>query len=226
MPPRPLDDAASDANPQGDDTTTDVNAPSDDATPGDAADDARNQSESGEGDTGAEASAEGGCGALDTPANCSACGLACGTSTGTPSCNGSTCSYACNAGHQDCNAAKAPDRDGCECAGTACCSGQCQTAHSNGKGDSFYDCVATKTHNQTQANEACAAASGACSPSSVGCNCIIILGCGSTAQSVCGSAGGKCYCWQYSGPNQGTVQESSGSNCSASCGSGSDPTWN
>jgi hypothetical protein len=43
---------------------------------------------------------------------------------------------------------------------------------------------------------------------------------------VCGSAGGKCYCWQYAGPNPGTVKTASASNCVAVCGSGSDPAWN
>ena len=48
---------------------------------------------------------------------------------------------------------------------------------------------------------------------------------GTTAHSVCGSSGGKCYCWQYSGQNPGKV-ESEGSSCSASCGGGGDPSWN
>ena len=169
---------------------------------------------------------EAGCG-LGTPASCSACGVSCNTSTGAPSCNGTTCSYACNAGRQDCNASKAPDTDGCECAGNGCCSGKCQTSHANGKGNNFYDCNATGTHNQGQAAEACAALAGStsCSSSNAPCNCILFI-CGAQAQSVCASSGGKCYCWQYSGPNAGTVQESSGSSCSASCGSSSDPTWN
>ena len=89
----------------------------------------------------------------------------------------------CNAGLQDCNGSKAPDTDGCECAGTGCCSGKCQTAHSNGNGQTFYDCAAGKTHNETQAGEACAAltgGSGACSAKSAGCNCVLLL-CGSQA---------------------------------------------
>jgi hypothetical protein len=36
---------------------------------------------------------------------------------------------------------------------------------------------------------------------------------------------GKCYCWQYDGPNAGRVEAVSGS-CKAACGSGSDPSWN
>jgi hypothetical protein len=213
----------------GDEPASDVDAAASDAATRDDAGDAQSQGPpDGGGEGGVDAEGEGGCGPLDTPANCSACGLACSTGTGSPSCNGSTCSYACNAGRSDCNASIAPDTDGCECAGTGCCSGKCQTAHSNGESGSFYDCTTTKTYNQTQAGEACAAltgTSGACSSSSVGCNCFL-LSCRSQAQSVCGSSGGKCYCWQYSGPNAGTAQETNGSNCSASCGSGSDPAWN
>jgi hypothetical protein len=48
---------------------------------------------------------------------------------------------------------------------------------------------------------------------------------GMTANSVCGSANGKCYCWQYQGPNRGKV-ESESSGCSASCGGNGDPSWN
>jgi hypothetical protein len=232
--PRTTPDAATEATTSSGDQETlpaadadpDV-ATDDDATSDDAATDAPTEvavvdaaPEAGTGPV------DSGCG-LGTTASCSACGVACNTSTGTPSCSGATCEYTCNANRKDCNAAKAPDTDGCECAGTACCSDKCQTAHANGAGDTYYDCNASGTYNQGQAAEACAAFAGstACSSSSVGCNCLLIL-CGATAQSVCGSAGGKCYCWQYSGPNAGTVQEASGSSCSASCGSSSDPSWN
>jgi hypothetical protein len=192
-------DALPEVNTEGDDESiaeVDSAAAAEDAGQGDAGDAPPvGFSDSGGNDSAAEA----GCGLLDTTVNCSACGVACRTSTGGPSCNGSTCSYACNAGRQDCNASQAPDTDGCECAGTGCCSDKCQTAHSNGNGQTFYDCTTAKTYNQTQAGEACAAlmgSSGACSAKSVGCNCLF-LSCRSQAQSVCGSSGGECYCWQY-----------------------------
>src|ERR1019366_1593656 len=50
-----------------------------------------------------DAPTEAGC-ALGTPAHCSACGVACSSGTGAPTCSNSTCSYACAAGRQDCNA--------------------------------------------------------------------------------------------------------------------------
>ena len=65
-----------------------------------------------------------GCGALNTADNCSACGDKCASTTTveiSTACNGdsngfgSTCSYTCANGYQDCNAANAPNLDGCEC---------------------------------------------------------------------------------------------------------------
>lgn len=167
---------------------------------------------------------------LSSTASCGSCSAACNTKTGAASCNGTTCSYQCNSGLMDCNAGSAPDTDGCECSTPACCGTGCQTTHSDGVGQSFYDCNAPKSYNQSQAQSACTAYTGsaaACTPSTTCCNGLQIgnLCLGMTAHSVCGSTGGKCYCWQYQGPNSGKV-ESEGSGCSASCGGGSDPSWN
>ncbi len=163
--------------------------------------------------------------------SCGACGVTCSSNTGTASCNGSTCSYQCNSGLTDCNGSKSPDTDGCECSTPACCGTGCQTTHGNGVGQNYYDCTATKTFNQSQATEACnsymsANGGGSCSQSTTCCNGIDIVVClGTTTSSVCGSAGGTCYCWQYQGPNPGHVEKVSGS-CKVACGSSSDPTWN
>ena len=168
-----------------------------------------------------------GCGPLNEVAHCSACGVACDMATGSPYCDGSGCSYACNAGRMDCNASAAPNADGCECAGDGCCGRGCQTAHRNGIGDAFYDCEDSGTFDQGQATKACAAftgASGACSASASGCDCLRV--CQSVARSVCGTSGGACYCWQYAGPHPGTVQAPEGFPCGASCGGAPDPTWN
>ena len=59
-------------------------------------------------------------------------GLACSTTAGAPSCNGTTCSYVCTSNRQDCNGGAAPDKDGCECAGTGCCGTGCQTIRHGG----------------------------------------------------------------------------------------------
>jgi hypothetical protein len=146
--------------------------------------------------------------------------------TGTPSCNGTKCGYACRSGRADCNASKTgADTDGCECATLACCGTACQTTHSNGVGQTFPDCVALGTYEQAQAQAACTAFTGnggQCASSTVMC-LLIILG---PVQSVCGSASGKCYCWDYAGMGAGTVQTASVSSCSAVCPMTMDPAWN
>jgi hypothetical protein len=166
---------------------------------------------------------------LSSTSSCGACKVGCNTDTGTASCDGNTCSYQCNTGLRDCNAGTAPDTDGCECASPDCCGSICQTTHSNGVGQSFYDCNAPGTHDQSQAQAACTAYTGsasACRPSTMCCSGNIIVAClGITAKSVCGSANGQCYCWQYEGTNPGRVQ-AEGTFCTASCGSGNDPSWN
>jgi hypothetical protein len=110
--------------------------------------------------------------------------------------------------------------DGCACATPGCCAAGCQTVHSNGEGQSFYDCAALDTYDQTQAMEACTAFTGnstQCTLSSTFCS--------STSDSVCSAAALTCRCWQYSGPNPGTVQ-SPFLGCSAQCGASTDPKWN
>ncbi len=169
---------------------------------------------------------------LSSTATCGACeNAACSTKTGAASCNGTTCSYKCNAGLTDCNAATAPDTDGCECATPGCCSGACQTTHANGVGQSFYDCNAKGTVSSAQATEACVAftgSAGQCSSSQICCAlglgglCLL----GSTAMSVCGSVQGQCFCWQYSGGAPGTVQAVGSGKCTAACGASTDVSWN
>lgn len=165
---------------------------------------------------------------LSSTATCGACNAACSTKTGAASCNGTTCSYRCNTGLSDCNAATAPDTDGCECATPGCCNGGCQTTHTNGVGDSFYDCNPVGTYSVGEARAACEAftgSSGQCSGSSLCCALNLVGLCvGTTSESICGSVQGTCFCWQYSGNAPGTVQTVNGK-CTASCGSTSDPAW-
>jgi len=172
-------------------------------------------------DSGPDAPAEAGC-PLGTPANCPACGVACSTANGVPSCGGSACTYACNAGRQDCNASTAPNTDGCECAGTGCCGTGCQTVHSSGipSPANYYDCNPTGSSTQTQAMAACteAGASG-CSAKNATCGGILGFG-GTSTSAACGTVGTSCYCWVYSGQNAGEVH--AGSNgCTIACSSGS-----
>jgi hypothetical protein len=110
--------------------------------------------------------------------------------------------------------------DACACAGPSCCVASCQTTHSNGEGQTFRDCVALGTYDQAQATEACTAFTGdstQCTLSSTFCT--------TSSYAVCSVAASACRCWQYSGPNPGTVQTPI-LGCSAQCGSSTDPTWN
>ena len=144
--------------------------------------------------------------------------------TGTPSCVAAKCVYACHAGRADCKTA--PDTNGCECATPGCCGMACQTVHSNGVGQSFYDCVAQGTYSPTQAQAACTAFTGnggQCAASTT--NCLVVV---ASVLAVCGSASGKCYCWDYGGTQMGvgTVQTATVASCSAVCSAGGDPPWN
>jgi hypothetical protein len=201
--------------------------------PNDGAEDASESPEAGVVDSGemlvdsgtVPDATDSGCGATSTVENCSACGVACSTSTGTPSCNGTTCAYTCNSNRQDCNGATAPDTDGCECTGTACCGTGCQTAHSSGLTSpaNYYDCDPTGNTTQAEALAACTGTGGTgCAAKNTSCGGILGFG-GTSTSAACGTVGSTCYCWIYSGQNSGQVH-SGGSGCSISCSSGS--AWN
>jgi hypothetical protein len=161
-----------------------------------------------------------GCGPTNTITNCSACGLACDVvHSNSPVCNGVTCGYgSCHSGYSDCDTT-APDTDGCECATPSCCGSSCATTHSNGLGTNYYDCTAKSTYNSTQGTEACGAYTG----NQATCTTLSCTGPGSN-QVVCGTTGGKCACWNYSGSNVGHVTTSPNTTCY--CPASTDPTWN
>jgi hypothetical protein len=142
----------------------------------------------------------GGCGTPDTVDNCGACGVKCNKTTGTPSCAGATCTYVCAAGHSNCNASS-PDTDGCECATPGCCGTGCETTHTDGVGQAYFDCNPRATYTEAAAFAACTAY--AKSVGSSGANCVGPLTCtGSSVPTVCfTTSGGQCasYCWQYTG---------------------------
>jgi hypothetical protein len=150
---------------------------------------------------------DGGCESTDTIQHCSACGVACNTSTGTPMCNGFSCSYSCASNKVDCNGGTAPDSDGCECAGTACCGPSCETAHESGipSPATYYNCSATGNNNQIEATAVCLGVGGTgCANQTASCGGILGFG-GTTTNAVCGTVSNTCYCWVYSGQNSGTV---------------------
>ena len=116
----------------------------------------------------------GGCATSTTStSNCGGCGNACKpVGAASDTCNGLSCSYTCNTGRYDCNMNTPPDTDGCECtgSGTGCCGASCQTAHSNGTGQSYYDCNPLKTYTSITAVEACLAYSAAIGGTSANCS--------------------------------------------------------
>jgi hypothetical protein len=163
---------------------------------------------------------------------CGGCQNACDTTTGTPSCNGTTCSYTCKPGYGDCNAATPPDLDGCETAlDTSANCGACGTtcpmctAHSNGRGQTFYDCTKANTYNQAEAQAACAAyGQGTCTNVTSSCE-------GGSESAVCECGAGFLApgtCWAYAGQNKGMVYSVTGALgvCSPCNASSSLAPWN
>jgi len=144
------------------------------------------------------------------PANCGACGQVCAAPNATATCVQGTCNIGgCSPGFVDCNGVVA---DGCECEGTACCGSGCQTKHSNGLGQSFFDCTALGTYNQMQANEAAQAWPQVGTVTTVLCD----SGSALTKQTAT-----QCATWAYSGTASGHVVV--GSTCV--CPSITDASW-
>ncbi len=191
------------------DSGNDANDAGGDAVVEDAASDAADASDTG-------------CGALNTVDNCSSCGAACDASSASAvSCTGTTCQYTCKPGFSNCNTT-APDLGGCECATPSCCGSSCATTHTNGVGESYWDCVDAGTYDQTQAGKACTAytnAQFACSPAS----CVGDAG----DLVICGSPdGGACGCWDYTGTDKGYVFKSNSPEAGCFCPNTTDSIWN
>ena len=180
------------------------------------------------------------------PGNCGACGRACSAfNVATAQCSAGLCTSSCSGVHANCTMPAQPTADnGCECNGTACCSGACQTPHSmNGFGSTYYSCVATSgtpgtpngtncapgtaiAANYTQQMADDAAAQYAGQPGTVldGFTCTIGT---DTLNLVCKSvdvsgATGTCTCWAYAGTgNQqyavGHVYQSTGGTGDKGC---------
>lgn len=167
------------------------------------------------------------CTTLNTTSNCSACGDSCtATNASTDSCNGTTCSYTCNAGASDCNKGTVPDVDGCECATPGCCGTGCETTHVDGLGQSFYDCSPLRTYTDASAMEACTAYAPTVGGTSA--NCSPGWSCGSGAgegESVCygDTSGTTCtkFCWVVTATPAPPGSVTSCSSCNLSSG-----TWN
>ena len=79
------------------------------------------------------------------PKNCGACGTRCPSAA---TCSSGSC--ACPAANPTL-CGNSSDSPGSCCAGPACCGKGCETIHSNGLGESYYDCGKTGTFSQAQA---------------------------------------------------------------------------
>jgi hypothetical protein len=96
--------------------------------------------------------------------------------------------------------------------------------HSNGVGETFQDCVASGTHDPTQALEACSAFTGTSADCATESCTSGSGGPGKTpGQAVCGTRASVCDCWAFVGAAVGLVQLSNG-NCKP-CGNGG-AAWN
>jgi hypothetical protein len=103
-------------------------------------------------------------------------------------------------------------------------SGQSCHGHSNGVGQTFYDCNPLGTYSQTQAMKACEALTGSASA----CTTMSAFRCQlagfSTLTVVCSSGSAGCYCWQWSVSPGSVAAPPSFGGCQT-CPSSS-PTWN
>jgi hypothetical protein len=150
---------------------------------------------------------------LDTTSNesnCGACGHACSSANASgTSCSSSACDPSCYSGYVNCATPTASADDGCECQGTACCGASCQTQHSNGVGQSWYDCFALSTYNVTTATSACAAFTG---------NAAACARCDSASVSYFSSGTVRNWFYAQDAPywtaGTGDVASYSGTNCS------------
>jgi len=162
-----------------------------------------------------------------TTTSCGACGRSCSMNhVLAPVCANRVCTSTCMPGYMNCLKPTNPTGDdGCECAGNACCPGStCQLSHSNGLGQTWFDCVALGTHTLTQAEAARNASTLVAVTDST-------LACGDSTPAVCRQTDTTCACWGYmtGTPNAGRVHLNGGADptpTTCKCPVVGDPTWN
>ena len=140
--------------------------------------------------------------------NCGTCGTVCPASA------------TCTTGTCECPAGPQSGCDGACCAGgPACCVSSCQTQHTNGLGQSFFDCGSLDEHTLEQARLAAIAWSGTGSTWEAGLSCSFCL-CRQTATQA------AVWCFAGSGTLKGLVQLTQSPNClAAACPFGAAQQW-
>jgi hypothetical protein len=135
-----------------------------------------------------------------SPESCTTCAQDCGCCVNTANCDGNF-------------------QNGCECTSVSCCGNSCETQHSNGLGQLYYDCVSLATYDTTQATKAATAWPTA--------GTILSASCTGPGQNsvICKQGTASCACWNYSGSNVGKVHQNLQDN-TCYCPSSTDPTWN
>jgi hypothetical protein len=179
--------------------------------------------------------------ALDSIDHCGGCNQKCDTTTvtGTPTCDGTQCQYTgCLAGYINCSQSGG-DANGCECAGSMCCSGgTCELQHSAGLNSVTYqacDALGTPStgtakamgYTELMARAACAAWVAAKDPSRI---CLTApVDCGGNNLAICTNGTKNCPCWTYQDsdapPSDTAGHVYSDPRCTY-CPALSDPTWN
>ncbi len=163
--------------------------------------------------------------------NCGACGRVCSsTHTNVRSCAAGVCNSSCSGVFANCSQPAAPTADnGCECAGNACCGTgtTCQTQHADGFGESFFDCAALNTFNQTEAMAACTAHTGNAAKCSTF-QCAPQVGTTPVDGVVCDNngLGSSCHCWDFSEPGQTGIAPGSIDDTCLCPFTGETPMWN
>jgi len=101
--------------------------------------------------------------------------------------------------------------------GTGACDSSAQTQHTNGLGQSFYDCTPLSTYNEQQATEAAHAWAGSVQTT--------VASCTDGSQALVAHAYGSTAVWAYSGRSTGYVHLSEGSDAHCPSAALGDPQW-